>query len=240
MKLRSRVILKAGYLLVLISIVCGTILLAGCKDKISSKDSDTGNDAAQTNVKQGVKPVPDAEVAVIETENPAYGPIVIELYPNIAPKMVERFKQLVREGFYNGTAFHRINASAGLIQGGDPLSKDNDPENDGNGDSPYPNLPQEFSDVPYDLGTVGAARRDAKPGMPEEQGWNTANCQFFITLQRQDAFDGKYTVFGRIIEGLNNVSVIAHAPVETGTERPASKIIIKSITLKPRSNYPAK
>jgi cyclophilin family peptidyl-prolyl cis-trans isomerase len=223
----------------LISILCGTILLAGCHDEISSKDSDTGNNAAQAKVRKGVKPVPDTEVAVIETENPAYGPIVIELYPNIAPKMVGRFKQLSKEGFYNGTVFHRINADAGLIQGGDPLSKDDNPDNDGSGSSPYPNVPQEFSDVPYERGTVGAARRDAGPGMPEEQGWNTANCQFFITLQRQDAFDEKYTVFGRIIEGLNNVSVIAHAPVETGTERPASKIIIKSITLKPRSNYPA-
>jgi cyclophilin family peptidyl-prolyl cis-trans isomerase len=239
MQLYQRAALKVGYAFVLSLILCGTILLAGCKDKISSKDSDTGNDAAQAKVKKGVKPVADAEVAVIETENPAYSPIVIELYPNIAPKMVERFKQLIREGFYNGTAFHRINASAGLIQGGDPLSKDTDPDNDGMGESPYPNLPQEFSDIPYERGTVGAARKDAGPGMTEEQGWNTANCQFFITLQRQDTFDEKYTVFGRVIDGLSNVSVMSHAPVETGTERPSSKIVVKSITLQPRSKYPA-
>ncbi|HEY0545239.1 MAG TPA: peptidylprolyl isomerase [Pyrinomonadaceae bacterium] len=241
MQSSRRLISKACHAFIFGLILSSAMLFAGCKEKISSRDSDTGNDtASQPSIKKGVKPVADAEVAVIETENPAYGPIVIELYSNIAPKMVERFKQLAKEGFYNGTAFHRINASAGLIQGGDPLSKDNDPENDGSGNSPYPNVPQEFSDLPYERGTVGAARRDAGPGMSEQEGWNSANCQFFITLQRQDTFDGLYTVFGRVIDGLNNVDVIAHAPVEAGTERPTSKIIIKNITLQPRSKYPAK
>ncbi|MBV9211890.1 MAG: peptidylprolyl isomerase [Acidobacteria bacterium] len=232
--------LKACGVFISCLILSATLLLAGCKEKISSKDSDTGNDApSQPNIKKGVKPVPDAEVAVIETENPTYGPIVIELYSNLAPKMVERFKQLAKEGFYNGTAFHRINASAGLVQGGDPLSKDDIPQNDGTGSSPYPNVPQEFSDIPYDRGTVGAARHEAVPGN-EQEGWNSANCQFFITLQRQDAFDGSYTVFGHVIEGISNVDLIAHAPVEAGTERPTSKIIIKSITLQPRSKYQSK
>src|SRR5207249_11994213 len=67
------------------------------------------------------------------------------LFRSIAPQMVARFKKLIAEGFYNGTAFHRINAAAGLIQGGDPLSKDNDPENDGAGDSPYGNRSEEHT-----------------------------------------------------------------------------------------------
>jgi cyclophilin family peptidyl-prolyl cis-trans isomerase len=215
------------------------VLMAGCGDKTTSKDSDVNLNA---NIKRGIKPEPDAEVAVIEMENPAYGRMVIELYPNIAPKMVERFKQLIREGFYNGTAFHRVSPQLGIIQGGDPLSKDDNPDNDGGGDSPYPDLPAEFSDIPYDRGVVGAARQGANPnfGGTEEQARDTGNCQFYITLKRVPPFDGNYTVFGRVIEGINNADVIAGAPVEPAkpgrpeASQPSERIVVKSITLQPR------
>ena len=192
-------------------------------------------------MKKGIKPQPDEQVAVIETAD--YGNIVIELYPNVAPQMVERFKKLIQEGFYNGTTFHRINAASGLIQGGDPLSKDNDPENDGTGDSPYPNVPGEFSDIPYDRGTVGAARKGASPefagraAVTEEQARDTANCQFFITLRRVPQFDEDYTVFGRVIDGITNAEIIMRAPADEETERPADKIVIKRVTLQPRAKY---
>jgi cyclophilin family peptidyl-prolyl cis-trans isomerase len=215
------------------------VLTAGCRSKTASRDSDANSKA---NIKRGVKPEPDPEVAVIEMENPAYGKIVIELYPNIAPKMVERFKQLIKEGFYNGTTFHRISPQLGIIQGGDPFSKDDNPDNDGGGDSPYPNLPAEFSDIPYERGMVGAARQGANPELDvtEEQARDTANCQFYITLKRVPAFDGNYTVFGRVIEGINNADVIAGAPVEPPrpgrpeASRPSENIVVKSITLQPR------
>lgn len=215
------------------------LLLAACGGgpQTKSKDSDEANTAggaAESNVKKNVKPEADAEVAMIEMASPAYGRIVIELYPNLAPKMVERFKQLAGEHFYDGTAFHRIDPQLGIIQGGDPLSKDNDPTNDGAGNSQYPDLPAEFSDVRFERGTVGAAREGERPGLTEEQALDTANCQFYITTQRQPAFDRQYTVFGRVIEGMNNVDIISAAPTTAGTESPADKIIIKSITLQPR------
>ena len=213
------------------------VMLACGGPQTKTKDSDTGNsgdEVFESNVKKNATPEPDAEVAVIEMANPAYGKIVIELYPNLAPQMVERFKELIREKFYDGTAFHRIDPELGIIQGGDPLSKDNDPANDGTGNSNYPNVPAEFSDVPYERGTVGAARRGEGPGLTAEQARDTANCQFYITTKRQPAFDRQYTVFGRVIEGMNNVSIISGAPVEEGTEHPADKIIIKTITLQPR------
>ncbi len=189
------------------------------------------------NIRTGVKPIADAQVAVIETEN--FGEIVIELYPNVAPQMVERFKKLVHEGFYDGTTFHRINADSALIQGGDPLSRDNDPANDGTGDSPYPNVPAEFSDLPFERGSVGAARREAGgPGISEAMARNTANCQFFITLRREPDYDEDYTLFGRIIVGLSNAEIIMRAPVEDETETPADKITIKRITLQDRAKYP--
>jgi cyclophilin family peptidyl-prolyl cis-trans isomerase len=225
----------------IVFVLCFVLALAGlaCKgsSNSNSKDFDTGEEMGKDppNLKKGVKPEPDAEVAVIEMQDPGYGRIVIELYPNVAPQMVARFKQLIKDGFYNGTTFHRIDPELGIIQGGDPLSKDNNPANDGTGDSPLPNVTGEFSDIPYERGTLGAARKGASPPtVTEEQAYNTANCQFFITLKRQPAFDKRYTVFGKVIEGLNNAEVIMGAPTDEGTPHPSDRIIIKSITLQPR------
>jgi cyclophilin family peptidyl-prolyl cis-trans isomerase len=206
--------------LVLVAVSCGKFGKNG-----ASNNANAGEGADDANVKKNVKPEADSQAAVVETD---YGRIVNELYPNLAPKMVERFKQLANEGLYNGTTIHRIDPELGIIQGGDPLSKDNDPANDGTGSSPYPNVPAEFSDIPYERGIVGAARAQSN---------DSANCQFFITLKRQPEFDKRYTVFGRVIEGLNNADIIANAPVVQGTERPADKILVKSVTLIPRSNF---
>jgi cyclophilin family peptidyl-prolyl cis-trans isomerase len=217
-------------------LVCalGLVLLAAC----GGGTKEMLSDGPGPGVKTGVKPEPDAEAAVIETN---YGRLVIELYPNLAPKMVERFKTLAREGFYNGTTFHRVNPQ--VIQGGDPNSKDADPRNDGFGDSPYPDVPGEFSDVPFERGTVGAARQGARPafgGSPaltEEQARDTANCQFYVTLRPAPEWDGNYTVFGRVIEGMNNADVIAATPTVPGTERPEGNVVIKSVTLQPRASF---
>ncbi|MEP6921504.1 MAG: peptidylprolyl isomerase [bacterium] len=227
----------------------------GCRKGAAVKDADqtaANQNATETNtadptdtesIKTGIKPIADDQVAVIETES--YGNIVIELYPNIAPLMVERFKKLIGEGFYDGTTFHRINADTGLIQGGDPLSRDDDPNNDGEGDSKYPSLPGEFSDIPFEPRMVGAARREAEPdaeghsgGLTEEQARDSANCQFFITLKRQPDYDEDYTLFGKVVEGMSNAEILMRAPVEGETEAPADKIVIKKITLQPRQRWP--
>lgn len=208
--------------------------LLGC-----NKPTNSNSDLENVNVRTGVKPIADAEVAVIETEK--YGEIVVELYPNVAPLMVERFKKLVHEGFYDGTTFHRINEESALIQGGDPLSRDNDPANDGSGDSPYPNVPAEFSDLPFERGSLGAARREAEgsgPGPTEAEARDSANCQFFITMQREPDFDEDYTLFGKVIAGLGNAEIIMRAPVEPETETPADKIVIRRVTLQDRARYP--
>ena len=206
----------------------GLLLLASTACNQTNSNNTAGNETGGANVKTGVKPTPDAQVAVIETAD--YGRIVVELYPNIAPQHVERFKKLINEHFYDGTAIHRIDANLGIIQGGDPQTKGSNQAMWGSGNSPYPNVPAEFSDIPYDRGTVGAARTDDV---------NTANCQWYITLKRQPAFDKKYTVFGRVIDGIKNAEIIMTAPTQTGSERPADKVVIKSVTLQARSNFPA-
>ncbi len=177
------------------------------------------------------KPIADNEIAVIETEG--YGTIKMELYSNIAPATVAQFKALANEGFFNGTTFHRINQS--VIQGGDSNSKDDNPTNDGAGSSNKPNIPHEFSDIAYDAGIVGAARRGGGGSLTEQQSWDTANSQFFITLKREPGFDKLYTVFGKVIEGMNEARIISGAPTTPGTERPAEKIVIKKITIEARA-----
>jgi peptidylprolyl isomerase len=208
------------------------LCLASCggAGQTNSNINDSLPAASGANVKRNVKPEPDAQAVVLEVESGgfSYGRIVIELYPNVAPQMVERFKRLVQERFYDGIAFHRVNPQTGVVQAGDPNSKDDDPSNDGIGGSDYGDVPAEFSDIPFDRGVVGAARA---------QDINSANSQFYITLRRVPQWDGKYTVFGRVIEGMDNAQTIAGAPTRPGSENPADKIIIKSATLQPRANF---
>lgn len=204
-----------NYLIILLLLI--SVGISGC-----GGDKKTANNSAP-NVRKGVEPVADAEIAVIEMENSAaYGTIKIELYSNIAPKMVARFKELAKEGVYNGTTFHRINQS--VIQGGDPLSTDADPTNDGTGKSGKPNVPAEFSDIKYDTGIVGAARG---------QDFDSANSQFFITLKRESGFDNRYTIFGKVIDGMQNVRTISGVQPKDG-ERPVEPVKIKSVTIVPR------
>lgn len=218
----------------------GSILLAQPPRRKTVPKRTTSSDAAKRKAENNAsvktespqnianpKLQPDAEVAVLETD---YGKIVIELYPKLAPQMVERFKKLIKEGFYNGTAFHRTSPSLGIIQGGDPNSKDTDPNNDGYGNSPYPNVPAELSDLPYERGIVGAARAS---------DLDSANSQFFIMLKRQSFFDKKYTVFGKIIEGLTNVYIISISPNVPDTERPEDPVVVRRVILQPRKLFVA-
>jgi len=203
---------------VVIFLIILSAFVVSCNDKKAANTAKPAN----ADVKKGVTPIADPEIAVIEMETPAYGTIKLELYSNIAPKMVARFKELAKEGVYDGVTFHRINQS--VIQSGDPFSKDADPTNDGQGKSDKPNVDAEFSDIPYDTGILGAARG---------QDNNSANSQFFITLKREQGFDNRYTIFGKVIDGMNNVRTISGVTPKEG-ERPVEPIRIKTIKIVPR------
>jgi len=196
-------------------------LIAACGGGANSNASRSNTNAE---IKKGVAPVPDNEVAVIEMETPAYGTIKMELYSNIAPKAVARFKELAKEGYYNGIAFHRVNQT--VIQAGDANTKPGGQAGAmKEGDSGKPNVPAEFSDVPYDTGILGAARLG--------NDVNSANSQFFIMLKREPQFDQKYTVFGKVIEGMNNVMTISGVQPKEG-ERPVEPVRIKTIRIEPK------
>jgi peptidylprolyl isomerase len=119
------------------------------------------------------------------------GRVTIWLRPDVAPKMVERIKTLTRQGFYNGLLFHRV-IDGFMAQGGDP-------KGDGTGGSTLPNVPAEFNYLPHVRGAVSAARADDE---------NSANSQFFIVFQPRLSLDKKYTIFGRVIDGMQYVDAI--------------------------------
>src|ERR1051325_6094305 len=147
--------MKKPTTIVSILLVLLVLSFTACNESNSNAPANKVPEAGTTaagNVKTGVKPQPDAQVAVIETAD--YGRIVIELYPNIAPLHVERFKKLINEKFYDGTAIHRIDPNLGILEGGDPNSKSGDPAPYGAVLPPFPNLPAEFSDIPCEDGTL--------------------------------------------------------------------------------------
>jgi peptidyl-prolyl cis-trans isomerase B (cyclophilin B) len=205
---------KLSFFLVLFSLS----LSLACSD--SKKANSNAKPAANADVKKGVTPVADSEVAVIDTD---FGQVRIELYSNVAPKNVARFKELAKEGYFNGIAFHRINQS--VIQAGNADTKPGAAPSMGKeGDSGKPNVDAEFSDIPYDTGIVGAARLG--------NDVNSANSQFFIMLKRERGFDNNYTVFGKVIDGINTVMTISGVPREG--ERPNPPVRIKTVTIQPK------
>ena len=120
------------------------------------------------------------------------GAVVIQMRPDLAPHHVERVQILVRQGFYNGLAFHRVIAGF-MAQGGDP-------KGDGSGGSSLPDLKAEFTNMPFFRGTVAAARTEQP---------DTANSQFFIMFAPNAGIEGDYTVWGRVISGMDAVDRIA-------------------------------
>ncbi|MFH0778899.1 MAG: peptidylprolyl isomerase [Candidatus Eisenbacteria bacterium] len=167
------------------------------------------------------------EVAVLET---SLGTIVIEFFPKDAPNHVENFKKLARKGFYDGTKFHRV-ISGFMVQGGDPLSKDNIADNDGTGDPGY-RIKAEFNQRKHLKGTLSMARG---------QDVNSAGCQFFICLDAQSGLDGKYTVFGQVLDGTKVLEAIGKVKVKENkwgeTSVPVEPVLMKKATIVARADY---
>lgn len=164
--------------------------------------SASGSSSALPSPKPAGSPVYDDEVAVFETD---FGVFKVALYPDVAPRHVANFKKLISEKFYDGLGFHRV-ISNNMIQGGDPQTRGGGNRAMwGMGDPKQAKVPAEFSTRPFKRGTVGMARTNEP---------NSASSQFFITLDAAPQWDGKYTVFGEVIQGINNVQIISNAPAD--------------------------
>ena len=162
------------------------------------------------------------ETAVIKT---SAGEMVVEFWPDAAPKTVENFKKLAREGFYDGTAFHRI-VKGFMIQGGDPLTKDpNEEESWGTG-GPGHTIKAEFNDRPHQRGVLSMAR-SSDP--------DSAGSQFFICLAEASFLDRKYTAFGQLIEGDDVLEQLGNTPVKRGNggenSKPLARVAVESVRI---------
>jgi peptidylprolyl isomerase len=143
---------------------------------------------------------------IMETD---HGSVTIVLRPDIAPQHAERLRTLARQGFYDGVVFHRV-IDGFMAQTGDPTGT-------GTGGSDLPDLPAEFSDVPFTRGIVGMARA---------QDPNSANSQFFIMFAEAPPLNGQYTVVGEVVEGMEAVDAIKKGdPAQNGMVEGPDRIV---------------
>jgi len=164
------------------------------------------------------------EVAVIKTSE---GDMVVQFWTDAAPKTIENFKKLARQGFYNGTIFHRI-VKGFMIQGGDPNSKDPAKENSYGAGGPGYKIKAEFNDHPHQRGVISMAR---------EPDPDSAGSQFFICLGPVHRLDHQYTTFGKLIKGDDVLDKIGDTPVTKNSmgemSKPTKRIVINEIDIVP-------
>jgi peptidyl-prolyl cis-trans isomerase B (cyclophilin B) len=164
------------------------------------------------------------EVAVIKTSE---GEMVVQFWTDAAPNTIENFKKLVREGFYDGTIFHRI-VKGFMIQGGDPNSKDPAKENSYGQGGPSYKIKAEFNDHSHQRGVISMAR-SSDP--------DSAGSQFFICVAPVSRLDHQYTTFGKLIKGDDVLEKIGDAPVTRNSSgensKPTKRVVIESIKIVP-------
>jgi len=148
------------------------------------------------------------------------GDVKIELFADVAPKHVERIKKLANDGLYDNVVFHRVidgfMAQTGDVKFGNSSSNNFDLKRAGMGGSDLPDLPAEFNDLPHEKGTVSMAR-SSDP--------NSANSQFFICFEPAPFLDRNYTVFGKVIEGMEHVNKIKRGDGQNGAVSNPDKIV---------------
>jgi peptidyl-prolyl cis-trans isomerase B (cyclophilin B) len=164
------------------------------------------------------------EVAVIKTSE---GEMVVQFWTDAAPKTIENFKKLAREGFYDGTIFHRI-VKGFMIQGGDPNSKDPAKETSYGEGGPSYKIKAEFNDHSHQRGVISMAR-SSDP--------DSAGSQFFICLAPVPRLDHQYTTFGKLVKGADVLEKIGDTPVTRNSSgensKPTKRVVIESIKIVP-------
>lgn len=196
-------------------IMCGAICCdpgtpSGAGDLDAAPKGETDQNQSNQQEKKKME-----EVAVITTP---HGEIVVRFFPELAPKHVESFKKLVREGFYDGTAFHRV-IPGFMIQGGDPNSKDpNNRAAHGTGGPGY-SIPAEFSDRKHTRGILSAAR---------SQNPNSAGSQFFLCVADSPWLDNQYSIFGEVVSGMEVADKIV-AEERDARDNPLKRMEVKMV-----------
>jgi peptidyl-prolyl cis-trans isomerase B (cyclophilin B) len=160
-----------------------------------------------------------SEIAIIKTSE---GEMVLEFYSDVAPGHVENFKKLANKGFYDGTCFHRV-ISGFMIQGGDPLTKDESKQRAWGTGGPGYTIKAEFNAKPHTRGVLSMAR---------SQDPDSAGSQFFICHGDPRFLDRQYTAFGRLIKGDEVLEKIASTPTAPG-DRPLKRMHIESVKIVP-------
>ncbi len=205
--------MKYGLNLVLLGLMAG--LLTAC----SQGPQSTTSTSKETNI---VSTATTNEVAILKT---AEGEMVIEFWSDVAPNTVENFKKLANQGFYDGTAFHRI-IKGFMIQGGDPLSKSNSPAV-GTGGPGY-KIKAEFNNRKHERGVLSMAR---------SQNPDSAGSQFFICLGDASFLNGQYTAFGHVIKGDDVLGKLGDSPVGVGNSGeksvPLTRVGLESVKIVP-------
>lgn len=194
------------------------ILLIACLTQI------TGNGQDQKKEEKRTTPMPTQEAAVLKT---SAGEMVIEFWPDAAPKTVENFKKLAQEGFYDGTAFHRI-IKGFMIQGGDPNTKDPAKEDSFGTGGPGYMIKAEFNSRKHVRGVISMAR---------SRNPDSAGSQFFICLDPAPSLDGQYTAFGKLIKGdavLGKIGDTPVGPARSGEmSKPTTRVALESVKIVP-------
>jgi peptidyl-prolyl cis-trans isomerase B (cyclophilin B) len=175
--------------------------------------------------KKELTPV-EREIAIIETD---YGNIAIDFFENVAPNHVAVIKKLISEKFYDSLYFHRI-VPGFVIQGGDPNTRDNDKSNDGLGQPGQPTINAEFSKIPHKRGILSMARKG--------HDVNTASSQFFICVADAPFLDNQYTIFGKVIEGMDVVDEIVNLERDNN-DNPIKSPYMKRVYLEKKSIIPS-
>jgi peptidyl-prolyl cis-trans isomerase B (cyclophilin B) len=189
-----------------VAALCG--LAARAEDKPKTEDKPVSTASAD-------------EVAVITTNE---GTMVLEFWPDVAPNHVANFKKLASSGFYDGVAFHRV-IKGFMIQGGDPLTKDDSKQGMWGTGGPGWKVNAEFNKKSHVRGVLSAAR---------SQDPNSAGSQFFICHDRATFLDGQYTAYGKLIKG-DEVLEKINSTATDGNDRPVKKIVMTSVKIAPRA-----
>lgn len=181
------------------------------------QDPKLGPTAAPT----ATEPKEGEDVVVLHTDK---GEIIVKFFPDVAPKHVESFKKLTKEGFYDGTRFHRCIAGF-MIQGGDPKTKDLSQSSEWGTGGPDFRLKAEFNDMKHERGVLSMAR-SSDP--------DSAGSQFFIMVKASPHLDHQYTAFGIVVKGMDVVDniVLTGDARNNGKVEPNDAVVVKSAELK--------